>query len=56
LDVPLLFEAGWEKYCDEVWVIYLPEEIQLKRIILRDRVTMEEAKRRINAQIQWQKS
>lgn len=51
LDVPLLFEAGWEKYCDETWVVYLPEEIQLERIILRDKVSMEEAKKKIDAQM-----
>ncbi|ADY56453.1 Dephospho-CoA kinase [Syntrophobotulus glycolicus DSM 8271] len=51
LDVPLLFEAGWEKYADEVWVVYIPQELQLERIVSRDKVPVEEAERRIKAQI-----
>ena len=30
-EVPLLFEAGWEKLFDEVWVIFCNKELQLKR-------------------------
>ena len=51
LDVPLLFEAGWNKYCDEVWVIYLNPEKQIQRLINRNNMTEEEATSRIKAQL-----
>src|SRR5690554_4601509 len=28
MDVPLLFESGWNQWMDEVWVVYIPEDIQ----------------------------
>ena len=52
LDVPLLFEAGWEALTDEVWVVSLPEDVQLVRLMERDPVMTEaEARARIAAQI-----
>ncbi len=32
VEVPLLFEAGWEKRFDEVWVIACEKETQVKRL------------------------
>lgn len=32
VEVPLLFEASWEKYFDEIWVIVCSEETQKERI------------------------
>lgn len=32
VEVPLLFECGWEKYFDEIWVITCSKNIQEKRI------------------------
>lgn len=52
LDVPLLFEAGWEALTDEVWVVSLPEDVQLVRLMERDPVMTEaEARARIAAQM-----
>ena len=52
LDVPLLFEAGWEVLTDEVWVVSLPEAAQLMRLMERDpAMTEEEARARIAAQM-----
>lgn len=52
LDVPLLFEAGWEVLTDEVWVVSLPEAAQLVRLMERDpAMTEEEARARIAAQM-----
>lgn len=51
LDVPLLYEAGWNKFCNEVWVVYVSREIQIQRIMHRDGATREEAKARIAAQM-----
>jgi dephospho-CoA kinase len=31
LDVPLLYEAHMEKLCDQVWVVWVSREIQIKR-------------------------
>ncbi|MBQ1336590.1 MAG: dephospho-CoA kinase, partial [Selenomonadaceae bacterium] len=31
LDVPLLFEVGWDSLAESVWVVYVPPAIQLSR-------------------------
>ena len=52
LDVPLLFEAGWDALADETWVVALPREEQLKRLRSRDKAMDEgEARARIAAQM-----
>lgn len=52
LDVPLLFEAGWDVLADETWVVSLPREEQLKRLLARDKAMDEgEARARIAAQM-----
>ena len=52
LDVPLLFEAGWDALADEVWVVALPAEEQLARLLARDKAMSEgEARARISAQM-----
>lgn len=54
LDVPLLFEAQMEDLVDLVLVIFVKEEIQVKRIMERDNCTQEEAMRIIKTQISQQ--
>ena len=52
LDVPLLFEAGWDALADEMWVVVLPEAQQLARLRARDTGMSEaEARARIAAQM-----
>ena len=52
LDVPLLFEAGWDTLADEIWVVALPREEQLARLLTRDKgMTEREARARIAAQM-----
>lgn len=51
LEIPLLFEAGWENLFDEIWAVYLPRELQLQRLVRRDRITPEQAVARINSQM-----
>jgi dephospho-CoA kinase len=51
VDVPLLYESGLEAYFQEIMVVYVPKEIQLQRLIQRDKLTEEEAQRRLNAQM-----
>ncbi|NPV28422.1 MAG: dephospho-CoA kinase [Firmicutes bacterium] len=51
LDAPLLYEAGLESIVDEVWVVYVDYPTQLQRLMERDGLTREEARRRIEAQL-----
>lgn len=51
LDVPLLLETGWEKYVDEVWVVYVLPQIQLSRLVNRSGCSINEAKQRVAAQM-----
>ncbi|MFV0625941.1 MAG: dephospho-CoA kinase [Alphaproteobacteria bacterium] len=41
IDVALLFEMGWEKYCDFIIVADVPYEIQKQRVMRRDNVSAE---------------
>lgn len=49
LDYPLLFEKGYQRFCDSIWCVYLPHDLQLQRLMLRDSLTKEEAEKRISA-------
>ena len=49
LDMPLLFEKGYDQYCDTVWCVWLPEDLQLQRLTDRDGYSKEEALNRIRA-------
>lgn len=56
LDIPLLFEAGyWREQVDEIWLMDVPENIQIQRLKERDHLTEEEIKQRILAQWPIQK-
>ena len=50
LDIPLLYEAGYETHCDAVMVVYTTEEVQRKRLMGRNNLTEEEALNRIASQ------
>ena len=51
LDAPLLLECGWEKVTDTVWLVYLPEEEQIRRAMIRSGMTREEVTDRIRKQM-----
>jgi dephospho-CoA kinase len=51
IDVPLLFEAGWQCMVDEIWVVYVDQKVQISRLISRNQLTAKEAIDRINAQL-----
>ena len=50
LMIPLLFEAGLESLCSEIWLVDCDECQQLKRLIARDGLSPADAKARISAQ------
>ena len=50
LMVPLLFEAGLESLCSEVWLVTCSPEAQMQRLIGRDGLPEHEARERIDAQ------
>ena len=51
LDVPLLFEVGWDSLAESVWVVYVPPAIQLSRLMLRDECDEISARNRIHSQL-----
>lgn len=51
LEVPLLFEAGWEPLFDEIWTAYTLPQYQLERLMRRDKLTEQQALARIKAQM-----
>lgn len=51
LDAPLLYEAGWDKLVDEVWVVYAGPDIQLARLMSRDKLSRGQAAARMAAQM-----
>ena len=51
LDVPLLFETGWDELAEESWLVYVPEDEQLRRLCLRDKCTEEQGLRRMKSQM-----
>ena len=50
VDIPLYFESG-EYKADKVVLVYTPKEMQLKRVMQRDKLTEEEALKRIKSQM-----
>lgn len=53
-DVPLLFETGLDKQCDEVWCVYITPGEQLKRVMHRDHLDQQAAQARIDSQMPMQ--
>ena len=51
LVVPLLFEAEMTDLVTEIWVVTCSAEQQIKRMIERDRLSLEQAQSRINSQL-----
>lgn len=51
VDIPLLFEGGYDKYVDKVAVVYVPEATQLVRLMERDHLTKTQAQQRIASQM-----
>ena len=49
-DVPLLFETGWNAWVDEVWTVYVPVDLQRRRLQRRDGYTESEIDSRLASQ------
>ena len=54
-DVPLLFESGIDKFCDKILVVISNYEIQLNRIVERDKIDRELAEKIIKSQLSNEK-
>jgi dephospho-CoA kinase len=48
---PLLIEAGASDRVDEIWVVSTTETVQIERLMARDNISREEAKRIIESQM-----
>ena len=51
LDAAVLFEAGWDALCGEVWTVSTAPERALERLVTRNRLSPEAARARIDAQL-----
>ncbi|XP_039553129.1 bifunctional coenzyme A synthase, partial [Passer montanus] len=51
LDAAVLLEAGWQDMVHEVWTAIIPEEEAVRRIVARDGLTEEAARRRLQSQM-----
>jgi dephospho-CoA kinase len=50
MDAVKLIESGHADVCDEVWLVTAPEEMQVRRVMNRNDVDADEARRRVAAQ------
>jgi dephospho-CoA kinase len=50
-DVPLLIETGMYKGFREVILVYVPEPVQVERLMDRDRISREQALRKVRSQM-----
>jgi dephospho-CoA kinase len=51
VEVPLLYEVGWQDDFDACVVVYVPEKICIQRVMERDGMLVEQIKQILNAQI-----
>lgn len=54
MDIPLLFELQYEDWFDQIWLVDVAEETQLSRLMARNALSLEEAEKRIAAQLSLQ--
>ena len=51
IDVPLLYEAGWDRIFPDAILVYAPSEVQVERLMARDRLDRATAELTIAAQL-----
>ena len=54
LVIPLLFEAKFEDICTEIWLVKCSELEQIQRLIRRDKISEEEARKIIKLQLTFE--
>lgn len=47
----ILFESGFDAMVDKTVMVYAPEDVRLKRVMSRDRITVEQTQKRISSQM-----
>ena len=55
VDAPLIYETGIERLMDKIIVVYISKSEQINRLIKRDKMTREEAVKKIESQISIEK-
>ena len=50
MDIPLLFEQDYASWFDETWLVYVDRDVQVERLMKRDRLSINEAESRLAAQ------
>ncbi|KRX93086.1 Bifunctional coenzyme A synthase, partial [Trichinella pseudospiralis] len=51
IEAAVLIQAGWQNFVDEVWASFIPTDETMKRLVERNKLTEEDARRRLNAQL-----
>jgi dephospho-CoA kinase len=51
IEAAVLLEAGWQDLVDEIWVVQVPEEVAMQRLMARNGFSAEDARSRIRAQL-----
>lgn len=51
VDIPLLYECNLDRFCDKVIVCYVDYDIEVERVMHRDKVSLDEARLRIASQM-----
>ncbi|HJD14623.1 MAG TPA: dephospho-CoA kinase [Candidatus Enterococcus stercoripullorum] len=51
VDVPLMYEKGYDEWMDQVAVVYCTPKQQIERLMQRNQLTEKEAKQRIDSQL-----
>lgn len=50
MDIPLLFEQGYETWFDETWLVYVDRDTQIERLMKRDSLSIDAAEARLVSQ------
>ncbi len=51
IEAAILIEANWTPLVDEVWVVYVPEDVAIQRLIARNGLSPEQARARVKSQM-----
>ncbi len=52
IEIPLLYEAGWERLCDRVWCVSAGEKLRVERVMKRDGISRRAARARMRHQME----